>query len=1120
MKPHLPLTLAVALSTASAGLAYNAPLTTTSTAVAGSSSIGNGQTYSGVIYTYLSGSLFASANFSQYINADGTMSDGATTLGTADVTVDGKTHALWYLYCDNANSTRGHTLRFKASATAISSEMKFSPETLGGLIVENAENIQGASNVKLFSGGNSRQLYIGGAESTGVVFTIGANTELNFANIALTSASNKLQVSSGKTLKFTASASVTFAADSTTTVSSGGTVDLTTSHALTGSNSRIVLKDASTLSNVTLGNGMIISTDTNATGTLNNLTLNGGTIDFGNLSGTVSGLSYTGTLTLTAGDLSIAGIDSTLLSEGSIYTLLSGTGGSGSLTGLTINGAEIAENGSFTMTADSKRYSGSLAWSNGNLQLQDLTLLSRNLTWGGGATGVWSASNSVTGWNLDGAAGGASSFADGDTVNISGTASVVLTVEGSVDPAGMLISGNANLILNAGTNGAITGIGSLTVGDSATLTVNMSNTYSGGTTVNGGVLHANAANALGTGDITLNRGKLVMGHAEALGTAGIVFKGGTLQYGSGISTDISGQIASTSTSVRIDTNGNNVTWANAVGSPLVKEGAGRLTLATGNLNKGGNLTINGGELAFNFTSDITTTITNAGDLTLAGSGTLVKTGTGTWTITQAASSSGEAGANALSGNSAFTGDVLVKEGTLQLGNSGNELTAQIVSADVLGSSGKITVNGGATLFFKMTQKGTINFSKEITLNGNTTLKTYDGNYNLNGKVRLDGDATIHIGWDKTVNITRLLEGTGKLKLNHNNTAGILNLGVHADDAGKTGFSGGIEFLADDMTVRFAKAQALGTGSINFGTTTADTRFLEYAGTGTDYETVNNVVTGDGSVKVTSGNLAMTGTNTYTGSTTVAQNANLALKDNGSIDNGTAKIAAKTSGTDAVLTNATVSASGINRTAGTEKGSVSNALITVTQAESAFSLANVDLANSLVDLSKAGTVTLSNVTFSGDSKIALTLGNEVGVTTSTTENLTHTFAGTQKTAESSVSKTLSWTGVEAAQLMLNLNNSLLCSADLAGKHSVMIWLEGLTLTEPSTQLTLADHLKNGLKVDGASVAIDSYTAGSGAAGTSGTVVYVDFTPAVMPEPTTATLGLLGLSALLLRRRRRA
>lgn len=75
-------------------------------------------------------------------------------------------------------------------------------------------------------------------------------------------------------------------------------------------------------------------------------------------------------------------------------------------------------------------------------------------------------------------------------------------------------------------------------------------------------LTINTANTNYTGKVILGGGTLEMGDDAALGAGSLSFDGGILQYGAGVTADISGQISSTSkNSIKVDTNGNAVTWA-------------------------------------------------------------------------------------------------------------------------------------------------------------------------------------------------------------------------------------------------------------------------------------------------------------------------------------------------------------------------------------------------------------------------------------------------------------------------------------------------------------------------------------------------------------------------------
>ncbi|MDB5327227.1 MAG: hypothetical protein JWM57_2796 [Phycisphaerales bacterium] len=168
-------------------------------------------------------------------------------------------------------------------------------------------------------------------------------------------------------------------------------------------------------------------------------------------------------------------------------------------------------------------------------------------------------------------------------------------------------AGSGNFVYNIGNNnlptsysgvigngGSITTIGKV---GNATLTLAGANSYTGGTTITAGTLNINGINALGGA----NYGLFVTNPA-------LRFSGGTLQYATTLtsSSDISTNpgtaaaavVTFTSTAV-IDTNGNDVTYANAVGNAgaggLTKSGTGSLTLNGAN-NYTGTTTVTAGTL--------------------------------------------------------------------------------------------------------------------------------------------------------------------------------------------------------------------------------------------------------------------------------------------------------------------------------------------------------------------------------------------------------------------------------------------------------------------------------------------------------------------------------------------
>src|SRR5262249_3700785 len=159
----------------------------------------------------------------------------------------------------------------------------------------------------------------------------------------------------------------------------------------------------------------------------------------------------------------------------------------------------------------------------------------------------------------------------------------------------------AGVIADGGLSGGVSG--SLIKVGTGTLTLTGNNTYSGGTTVNGGLINFNSANNFGTGAITLD--------------------GGGLQWAAGTTTDISSKLSQLAAGGGVfDTNGNNVTLASAIAGPggLTKQGQGVLTLSANNTYAGGTA-VTGGLINFTSASNF-----GSGQITLNGGGLQWATG--------------------------------------------------------------------------------------------------------------------------------------------------------------------------------------------------------------------------------------------------------------------------------------------------------------------------------------------------------------------------------------------------------------------------------------------------------------------------------------------------------------
>ncbi|OHM64526.1 AIDA autotransporter [Salmonella enterica subsp. enterica serovar Muenchen] len=265
------------------------------------------------------------------------------------------------------------------------------------------------------------------------------------------------------------------------------------------------------------------------------------------------------------------------------------------------------------------------------------------------------------------------------------------------------IAESATLELSQGTlDNNVTGEGQIVKSGSDELIVTGANDYSGGTTISGGTLTADHADSLGTGTIA-NNGVLQVGEGELKNT-------------------LSG-----------------------TGS-LVKIGTGELTLNGDNDYSGGTTIDDGVLIADNADSLGTGAVANNGVLqvgegelenTLSGSGSLVKTGTGELTLN---------GDNSYSGGTTITGGTLIAANVNALGGG------DVDNAGTL----KLDAEGEFNLANVTTQSGaTTELSKGTTLNVDSLTQQADSTLNIdlsktNGESAITADSVSLAG---ALNIT-------------------------------------------------------------------------------------------------------------------------------------------------------------------------------------------------------------------------------------------------------------------------------------------------------------------------------------------------------------------------------
>ena len=403
------------------------------------------------------------------------------------------------------------------------------------------------------------------------------------------------------------------------------------------------------------------------------------------------------------------------------------------------------------------------------------------------------------------------------------------TNDWTLSGAGSAIATDNNNTLS----GVLSGNGGLTKTGAGTLTLTGNNTYAGGTAINDGTLKGNIAS--GT-DLSIAASAIYDGDNKARSVGGLN-GGGKILNTDGLtvqSGDFAGIIDNSNTS-------------------LLKNGAGTLTL-TGNNAYTGSTTISEGTLKGNIASGTDLSIAasaiydgdnkarsvgglNGGGKILNTSGLTVQSGTFGGVIDNSNTSLIKTGAGTLTltGNNAYTGGTTISEGTLK-GNIASGTDLSIAASATYDGDNKARsvgdLNGGGNIFNTdglTVQSGTFD---GVIDNSNTSLtKTGAGTLTLTGNNAYTGSTTIS-------------EGTLK-----GNIASGTDLSIAAsatyDGANKArsvgGLNGGGKILnTDGLTVQ----------------------------SGTFGGVIGNSNTS--LIKTGAGTLTLTGTNAYTGSTTISE----------------------------------------------------------------------------------------------------------------------------------------------------------------------------------------------------------------------------------------------------------
>ena len=487
-------------------------------------------------------------------------------------------------------------------------------------------------------------------------------------------------------------------------------------------------------------------------------------------SGKVTSNAGTGGLTLSGANTHTGGTEVT---GGTLFITGSGTLGaaSGNVTVTGTGGSEVkldlrnqqTRTGTITMTGENARIiagdvnnvgslvnNGSIQFGGGKLAVAVSGTGGINVTGGGtidssnsytGATTI----SGTTGWygtdqlfvnnaNALGAASGDLTISGG-SVNLQNntiTRSGNLTISGGSVETGTISKSGSDYNIQGGTVGAVlAGTAGLTKSGSATAYFTGANTYSGGTTINGGILSLSSAGDLGnaagavtvntggtlythsgltisrTGDVTLNGGRLTTDNAN-MGTISV--SGGNFIANNAAVLAV--KLAGTA-GLQVGGTGETYLWTDSSYTGATVISSGTLTLGgVGAISQQSTLQIDSGA-AINLTGDYAANNINRTFAGLTGAGILYGGG-GTVTINKA------------SGTDTFSGDIqgaqgLIKAGagTLVLGSANTYSGDTTVSAGVLALHGnsrsaQITVSAAAVLDLRAapaaTTTGSVSFA--------------------------------------------------------------------------------------------------------------------------------------------------------------------------------------------------------------------------------------------------------------------------------------------------------------------------------------------------------------------------------------------------------------------------
>jgi fibronectin-binding autotransporter adhesin len=702
-----------------------------------------------------------------------------------------------------------------------------------------------------------------------VVFTLGTNTNSSFGGSIVNGASGAGIIDLVKQGSGTQTLTGTNSYTGSTTIS-GGALNIAGANALSSSTA------------VTVGTGGALQLSGNISTAAASLGLSGTGSGNGALENVSGTNTYTGSVSL-AGNASIGAdaLSSLTLSTGTVAMNASNLtlvgAGTGTISDTISGSGNLAENGTGTWTlSGSNSYTGTTSVAAGTLVYTKSSALrnSAAITLGG-----------TTGATLDYAGTSATmttpmTFLGTNTVTLGNTGTGSVTYSGSLTFAGgasTLVLGNATDTIGGAIGGNITngtGVTSLVKQGAlnSTWILTGSNTYTGQTTITGGVLQVSS---VPTGNIDLNGTSISdYGVLQVVGTETLT---NTLGTGAGqIQWLSNGGFSAVSGTMTLDfAGGQTLVWGVGGATNIGGPGGGNIAFGSStangviilqnsiNLNSSNdsytqNVYVQGDTVFFqgailNGTDSVATGTYNA-------SPGLNKIGSGTLVLTNASSN--------------YRGPTSIVGGTLVA-----EASSTITLANSTGSSTGVFGNGFGPITSNTTGTATyvnIILGQDVIAGGASTTGGVINPTLLVGSPTIGGSTSISnpvtVDWN---NGTGQVYGIGGYTDSNNTFAGLISLTNPVAATGNT-------FAVTQVATTGSDALNI-TGGINMaGTTGTSTGTINFANVGAVNVSSTGITNGTGSLSVAqtgTGTTTFSAANTYTGATTVSGGL---LRINGSL----------------------------------------------------------------------------------------------------------------------------------------------------------------------------------------------------------------------------------------------